>query len=591
MKKLIFTIALVALAFVIQAQETGRKEQVAANFQVIAVSGFSSPLGSYRNGIAHAKDGYFGGLAIDRYFKGGSWGLGFDTRFLNHNIRKIDTVFFNNGYLATDYHNHPSFQHVSVALGPSYRTAFGKFSVEVYLRGGLLFQGFPKYTQSIYVNQAVGVPLNMFDAYQTDNPKRITKSLMGLGGLRLNYSISKQWAVFFQADYLRTFGTKLMGDSSKFKVIEYPVNQSLTQNDVVLVKNDQISNLNDYYDRVSQNTAINVQSLNAALGIKFSFGAGKIRESKDALSKVTTAQKEIMVVVKDRQTGLALSGVTVKIARAGEDEEVSLSNADGEAERLKDAKVGDYQITAVKNGIAAVPVSITEADFKNAGKVIYKEIFHDDPRFTLIGETVSANDNTKLPGISTVLTNTYDNSNMTQTSDAEAKFVYQLAQKSDYHIVANQSGKFSQTEGVTTKGLDRSKTLYVTLKLGISNLGEGMSIVLKNIHYDFDQSTIRNDAGRILNNLVSVLNQNPSLRIELSSHTDSRGKDDYNLTLSQKRADAAVLYLVNKGIERSRLEARGYGELKLLNNCANGVACSEESHQANRRTEIKILKY
>jgi outer membrane protein OmpA-like peptidoglycan-associated protein len=180
---------------------------------------------------------------------------------------------------------------------------------------------------------------------------------------------------------------------------------------------------------------------------------------------------------------------------------------------------------------------------------------------------------------------------MTQISDAEAKFVYQLEQASDYHIVASQAGKFSQTESVTTKGLDRSKTLYVTLKLGVSNLNAGAVFVLKNIHYDFDKWNIRPDAGRILNNLVNVMAQNPGLRIELSSHTDSRGKDAYNLRLSQQRAEAAVNYLVSKGVVRERMVAKGYGETRLLNRCANGVDCSEDEHQANRRTEIKVLKY
>lgn len=236
-------------------------------------------------------------------------------------------------------------------------------------------------------------------------------------------------------------------------------------------------------------------------------------------------------------------------------------------------------------------MAISIADFDNAGNVIYKEIYHDDPRFTLIGETVSANDNSKLPGIGTVLTNATNSKNMTQISDGEAKFVYQLEQQSDYNIVANQAGKFSQTEGVTTKGLDRSKTLYVTLKLGVNNLDAGAVFVLKNIHYDFDKSYIRPDAERILDNLLNVMSQNPTLRIELSSHTDSRGKDAYNMRLSQQRAEAAVNYLVSKGADRSRMVAKGYGETRLLNRCGNGVECSDEEHQANRRTEIKVLKY
>ena len=73
------------------------------------------------------------------------------------------------------------------------------------------------------------------------------------------------------------------------------------------------------------------------------------------------------------------------------------------------------------------------------------------------------------------------------------------------------------------------------------------------------------------------------------SHTDSRGNDDYNMSLSQQRANSVVNYLVGKGISRSRLVAKGYGETRLVNRCANGVECSEADHKKNRRTEFRII--
>src|SRR3546814_111345 len=165
------------------------------------------------------------------------------------------------------------------------------------------------------------------------------------------------------------------------------------------------------------------------------------------------------------------------------------------------------------------------------------------PRFTLVGVTVDAVSREKLAGIGTILTNTGTAANVRQQSDPEGKFIYQLDQNSGYHVVANQAGKFSQTEEVSTKGLNRSQTLYVTLELGISDIVKGATFVLKNIHYDFDRSEIRPDAARILDNVANVLRQNPTLQIELSSHTDSRCSDNYNLRLSQERATAAVNYL------------------------------------------------
>lgn len=110
---------------------------------------------------------------------------------------------------------------------------------------------------------------------------------------------------------------------------------------------------------------------------------------------------------------------------------------------------------------------------------------------------------------------------------------------------------------------------------------------VKNIYYDFDKSDIRPDAEVELIEVVDLLKDNP-ITIELGSHTDCRGRDEYNMALSQRRADAAVAWIVNNGIGSDRITARGYGETQLTNRCSNGVQCSDEEHQANRRTEIKI---
>jgi outer membrane protein OmpA-like peptidoglycan-associated protein len=113
---------------------------------------------------------------------------------------------------------------------------------------------------------------------------------------------------------------------------------------------------------------------------------------------------------------------------------------------------------------------------------------------------------------------------------------------------------------------------------------------LDNIQYDFNKWNIRSDARPILDKVVKILNEFP-ITIELSSHTDSRGSDEYNMKLSEKRAQSAVDYIVSNGIDRSRLFAKGYGETRLLNSCGNGAICSETEHQINRRTEVKVLDY
>ncbi|HPQ07775.1 MAG TPA: OmpA family protein [Bacteroidia bacterium] len=113
--------------------------------------------------------------------------------------------------------------------------------------------------------------------------------------------------------------------------------------------------------------------------------------------------------------------------------------------------------------------------------------------------------------------------------------------------------------------------------------------VIENINYALNEYKFDAAGKRILDKVVQILKSNPNLYVEISSHTDSRADDNYNLKLSQKRAQYVVDYLILNDIEKDRLKAIGYGEKKLLNHCGNNVPCSEEEHAVNRRTEFKIV--
>ncbi len=121
----------------------------------------------------------------------------------------------------------------------------------------------------------------------------------------------------------------------------------------------------------------------------------------------------------------------------------------------------------------------------------------------------------------------------------------------------------------------------------LNKLTVNLTFNMKNIYYDFDKSNIREDAKPELDKLVLFMNEN-HVNVEIGSHTDCRGSAAYNDKLSQKRAEAAVKYIVSKGIDKSRITAKGYGEQQLTNKCADGVVCTSAEHQANRRTEFKV---
>jgi outer membrane protein OmpA-like peptidoglycan-associated protein/tetratricopeptide (TPR) repeat protein len=140
--------------------------------------------------------------------------------------------------------------------------------------------------------------------------------------------------------------------------------------------------------------------------------------------------------------------------------------------------------------------------------------------------------------------------------------------------------------------------LIESLQTGAGEIGASPSVAytapgepipyLLHIYYDFDQSYIRDDASSELNKLLALLNENPTIEIELGSHTDSRGSNSYNTRLSQRRSEAVVRWLKDQGIAGSRLAAQGYGETMNINNCVNNVPCSEGEHQLNRRTEFRV---
>ncbi|WP_340199306.1 OmpA family protein [Ascidiimonas sp. W6] len=113
---------------------------------------------------------------------------------------------------------------------------------------------------------------------------------------------------------------------------------------------------------------------------------------------------------------------------------------------------------------------------------------------------------------------------------------------------------------------------------------------LQPIYFDLNKSKIRNDAEVELAKVLAALEKYPTLKIDIRSHTDSRGKDSYNMRLSDRRAKATINYLVNKGIDISRLSGRGYGETQLVNECKNNANCTDKQHQLNRRSEFVILE-
>ncbi|GAB2766027.1 OmpA family protein [Rhabdobacter roseus] len=172
---------------------------------------------------------------------------------------------------------------------------------------------------------------------------------------------------------------------------------------------------------------------------------------------------------------------------------------------------------------------------------------------------------------------------------------HRLEEGKDYILLVERPGYISRrtTFSMTGRSIPpiflnkviTDTTYRVTVRLDKLELNK--TFVLENIYYDLNKYNIRPDAAVELDKLVEILKDNPTVNIELSSHTDARATDAYNMTLSQQRAESAVNYIVSRGIDASRLTAKGYGERQLIVQNAR----TEEEHQRNRRTEFTILSY
>ena len=172
------------------------------------------------------------------------------------------------------------------------------------------------------------------------------------------------------------------------------------------------------------------------------------------------------------------------------------------------------------------------------------------------------------------------------TANGEYEFV--LNCEKSYTILGKTLAYIDDQIHINTNNENRK---VIEKDLHLESLIKGNQIVVKPIYFDYGKWDIRTDAKYELENIVDVLRVNQNMIIKIEAHTDSRGRDKYNLKLSDKRAKSTRDYILSRGIDSERIEsAIGYGETELLNNCSNGVKCSPEEHQLNRRSYFYIVK-
>ncbi len=539
------------------------------------------------NNFLNTKWGFYGGANFDFYLHP-NFGLGLDFDYFNNKLE------FSTPQLLTDYmdshgaklieSNRTNQQLIFVGIGPSFKLFTNdKWDIDLNIRGGLSHINLGSLRYDVDSIQE-DLNENQLLILNYDYSKPI--NAIGLkAGLYFNYWFNKWIGVTIGADYIHTFISSSKIEDDPDCIFQYKDPQYF------ILKNGAFD-ARSYFDHKAPDhhpKSLNINHFSASAGLVFRFI--DIKEPKPKAK-----DKDITVLVKDSLTGIPVQGVTVSLKnKVGSVIETKKTEPNGKA-TFANIAPGDYVVSGAMGSLTTGKAFIDKPEFDKSKKVIYRELLLNNLNFILEGYTEECTKKQTIGNVQVELTNKSTGETTKINSGPDGKFSFNLSRNTDYDIVGSRDGYYSGIQQITTKGLNRSKTIYVKLTLCVEQLEVGKTFVLNNIYYDFDKCNIRSDASVELDRLVDIMKTYPKMEIELSSHTDQRGSDAYNNKLSQCRAESAVSYIIAKGISKTRINAKGYGKTRLLKDCSQDKDCTQSSqgdcpcHQNNRRTEVKILK-
>lgn len=467
-------------------------------------------------------------------------------------------------------------------IGPTYRTSLGgsRLSLKVFPSFGRSWlRGGDAYAEANSVAQLVNTGY--------DGPAWATKL-----DLSLSYDLSPRFSLGAKVYYLRHF--QVHPDNELDVLPGGTMTISHGENSYLSAPNPYTwDNLPPNVVNIDQDKPIcsDLSSFGAALTLTYRFGgadAGAEKVEDDICSTCCPNDgHRLVVTVRDAPTKKLLADAAVVVKdMAGLPVATGTTNAFGIVEFL-DVPHGNYVIEGQLYGIATTTASAADVEF-GPGVIVRKELFYEDLRFILKGVVINKRDRAPEPNVIARLTSEGTGSVVQDNTNGTGSFRFQLDGGTDYTVVGSKKNRLSDIERVSTIGLVRSTTLFVELELGVDDFDCARGAVL-DIKYNLGKWDLLTEARFELDRLVQYLKDNPNDRIELGSHTDSQGTNSYNQNLSEQRADSAVNYIIGKGISRSRILARGYGETRLLNRCVDGVNCSDNEHRVNRRTEATLI--
>ena len=311
----------------------------------------------------------------------------------------------------------------------------------------------------------------------------------------------------------------------------------------------------------------------------------------------TEGRETFPFVTKDNQLYFASDGhpglggldvFTTKINNDGSFGEVE--NDGAEVNSPKD-DFGYYRDSEINKGFFS-----SNRDGGLGSDDIYRFTSKDKCKQILKGIVTDSATGETLAGVQLILLNKQYKVIAETTSDALGYYAFDVNCRRTYHVRANKKDYTSKETKLSTPEVTGETKLDIQLESTICRVAVGDDLGkcfgIKMIYFDLDKSNIRKEAALDLAKILDVLIQNPTMKLDIRSHTDCRQTAKYNMALSDRRAKATIAWLVSKGIDSSRLTGRGYGESQLINDCGceptNASNCTEEQHQMNRRSEFII---
>ena len=313
---------------------------------------------------------------------------------------------------------------------------------------------------------------------------------------------------------------------------------------------------------------------------------------------------QLTIEVIDATTKLPIGDVEIKAIAKGEGrDEINLKTDQTGATTLCLETNNTFTFEFLHENYVATVVGLSTIGFADKPRTKLSVLMNTPPpvktepiREPASDDTLSASilrgvvsgegDKGAIEGVLIKLKNECDGTLKQTTTGPDGRFQFDITAGCDYTLTA-----YKKTYGTTTNSIQRisSTSAPKLVSADLKMLKVGDIVKLNNIYHDKGKWELRPEVIRELDKMITTMRKYPTLRIEIGSHTDSQGDAKLNQYLSERRAKSILDYMASKGIARSRMTAKGYGESQLMNQCKDGVLCTEEEHQRNRRTEFKVL--